>query len=44
LGATGARIATTLLHALEDTGGRLGLQTMCIGHGMANATLLELED
>ncbi len=44
LGATGARIATTLLHALEDTEGQFGLQTMCIGHGMANATILELED
>ncbi|MGH9068402.1 MAG: thiolase family protein [Acidimicrobiales bacterium] len=41
LGATGTRIMTTMLHALEDTGGRYGLQTMCIGHGMANATIIE---
>jgi acetyl-CoA acetyltransferase family protein len=41
LGATGARLLVTMLHALEDTGGRYGLQSMCIGHGMANATILE---
>ncbi len=41
LGAYGARLATTLAHALERTGGRLGLQVMCEGGGMANATLLE---
>jgi acetyl-CoA acetyltransferase len=32
---------TTLLHHLEDTGGRLGLQTMCEGGGQANATVIE---
>jgi acetyl-CoA acyltransferase len=41
LGATGGRLLVTMLHALEQTGGRLGLQTMCIGHGMANATIIE---
>jgi acetyl-CoA acetyltransferase family protein len=41
LGATGARLMTTLLHALERTGGRYGLQTMCEGGGMANATIIE---
>ena len=41
LGATGAKLAGTLIHALEYTGGRYGLQTMCEGGGMANATLLE---
>jgi len=41
LGASGARLATTLLGALEDGGGRLGLQTMCEAGGMANAMLLE---
>ncbi|MGH9064001.1 MAG: thiolase family protein [Acidimicrobiales bacterium] len=44
LGATGARIMVTMLHALEDGGGRYGLQTMCIGHGMANATIIERLD
>jgi acetyl-CoA acetyltransferase family protein len=44
LGATGARLLVTMLHALEDTGGRYGLQTMCIGHGMANATVIERLD
>ena len=44
LGASGARIATTLLHALEDTGGRYGLQVMCIGFGMATATIIERLD
>ena len=42
--ATGARLAVTMLHALEDGGGRYGLQTMCIGHGMANATVIERLD
>lgn len=42
LGASGARLMTTLLHHLEDTGGRFGLQTMCEAGGMANATVLEL--
>ncbi|MEZ5710261.1 MAG: acetyl-CoA C-acetyltransferase [Blastomonas sp.] len=41
LGGTGARIMTTLLHALEDTGGRFGLQTMCEGGGQANVTIIE---
>ncbi|HTW85979.1 MAG TPA: thiolase family protein [Candidatus Sulfotelmatobacter sp.] len=41
VGASGARLMTTLLHELERTGGRFGLQTMCEGGGMANATLLE---
>ena len=41
LGATGARIMATLLHALEDTGGRYGLQTMCEGGGQANVTIIE---
>ncbi len=41
LGASGARMTATLLHELERRGGRYGLQTMCIGHGMATATILE---
>ncbi|HLS61125.1 MAG TPA: thiolase family protein [Virgibacillus sp.] len=41
LGASGARIATTMLHTLEDTNGRYGLQVMCIGFGMATATIIE---
>ena len=41
LGATGARLMTTLLHALERTGGRFGLQTMCEGGGQANVTIIE---
>jgi len=41
LGASGARLMTTLLHALEDTGGRYGLQSMCEAGGMANATIIE---
>jgi len=41
LGASGARIATTLLHALRDSGGRLGLATMCIGLGQGIAVLFE---
>ena len=41
LGASGARLMTTLVHELERSGGRYGLQTMCEGGGMANATLLE---
>lgn len=41
LGASGARLMTTLMHELERTGGRYGLQTMCEGHGMANATIIE---
>jgi acetyl-CoA acetyltransferase family protein len=41
LGASGTRLMTTLLHELERTGGRYGLQTMCEGGGMANATIIE---
>ncbi|MFM8413165.1 MAG: thiolase family protein [Planctomycetota bacterium] len=41
LGASGARITATLLHALRDTGGRLGLATMCIGLGQGIAILFE---
>ena len=41
LGATGARLMTTLLSNLERTGGRYGLQTMCEGGGQANVTILE---
>ncbi len=41
LGASGVRLMSTLLNRLEQTGGRYGLQTMCIGHGMATATVIE---
>lgn len=41
LGATGAILMTKLLYELERTGGKFGLQTMCIGHGMATATVIE---
>ncbi len=41
LGASGARIITTLVNALEQRGGRYGLQTMCKGGGMANVTIIE---
>jgi acetyl-CoA acyltransferase len=41
LGCSGARLMTTLLNELERTGGRFGLQTMCEGGGMANATIIE---
>ncbi|AXK32478.1 acetyl-CoA C-acetyltransferase [Streptomyces armeniacus] len=41
LGATGARLMTTLVHNLRRMGGRYGLQTMCEGGGMANATIVE---
>ncbi|WP_456696888.1 thiolase family protein [Aeromicrobium sp. P5_D10] len=41
LGGSGTRLLTTLLHHLESTGGRYGLQTMCEGGGMANATVIE---
>ncbi|GAA4503795.1 acetyl-CoA C-acetyltransferase [Actinoallomurus oryzae] len=41
LGATGARLMTTLVHHLERTGGRYGLQTMCEGGGQANVTVIE---
>jgi acetyl-CoA acyltransferase len=42
LGGSGARIMTTLLHHMRDNGIRYGLQTVCEGGGMANATILEL--
>ncbi len=41
LGATGARLMTTMLSELERTGGRYGLQTMCEGGGQANVTIIE---
>ncbi|MFE9322365.1 acetyl-CoA C-acetyltransferase [Nocardia sp. NPDC052278] len=41
IGATGTRLMTTLLHELERTGGRYGLQTMCEGGGQANVTIIE---
>ncbi len=41
LGATGAGLFGKMLNGLEATGGRLGLQTMCIGHGMATCTIIE---
>ncbi|NLZ98420.1 MAG: acetyl-CoA C-acyltransferase, partial [Micrococcus sp.] len=44
IGATGARLMTTLLHSLEESGGRYGLQTMCEGGGQANVTIIERLD
>jgi acetyl-CoA acyltransferase len=44
LGASGARIATTLLHAMRDTGAKVGLATMCIGLGQGIAVLFERMD
>ncbi len=44
LGATGTRLMTTMLHELERTGGRYGLQTMCEGGGQANVTIIERLD
>jgi acetyl-CoA C-acetyltransferase len=41
IGATGARLMTTLLHEMERTGARYGLQTMCEGGGQANVTIIE---
>jgi acetyl-CoA acyltransferase len=41
LGASGTRILATLVNALQIGGGRYGLQTMCEGGGMANATIIE---
>ncbi|MGB3699601.1 MAG: acetyl-CoA C-acetyltransferase [Gordonia sp. (in: high G+C Gram-positive bacteria)] len=41
IGATGTRLMTTMLHELERTGGRYGLQTMCEGGGQANVTIIE---
>jgi acetyl-CoA acetyltransferase len=43
LGASGARLMSTLVHELQRSGVRYGLQTMCEGGGMANATILEHE-
>ena len=44
LGASGAKLMTSMLNVLEQTGGRYGLQTMCEGGGMANATIIERLD
>jgi acetyl-CoA acyltransferase len=44
LGASGTRLLATLVNELERTGGRYGLQTMCEGGGMANATIIERLD
>ncbi len=44
LGCSGARLMTTMLNELERTGGRYGLQSMCEGGGMANATIIERLD
>jgi acetyl-CoA acetyltransferase len=44
LGASGTKLMATLLNELERTGGRYGLQTMCEGGGMANATIIERLD
>ncbi|MGE7767458.1 thiolase family protein [Peribacillus sp. NPDC096540] len=44
LGGSGARLMVSMIHELERTGGRYGLQTMCEGHGMANATIIERID
>ena len=44
LGATGAGLIAKMLAGLDATGGTLGLQTMCIGHGMATATIVERLD
>jgi acetyl-CoA acetyltransferase len=41
LGATGAVLMTKLIDEIHRNGARLGLQTMCIGHGMATATIIE---
>ncbi|HEU5140193.1 MAG TPA: steroid 3-ketoacyl-CoA thiolase, partial [Bacillales bacterium] len=44
LGASGGRLMCTMLSELERTGAKFGLQTMCEGHGMANATIIERLD
>ena len=44
LGASGARVMVTLMHELERTGGRYGLQAICEGGGMANATIIKRLD
>jgi acetyl-CoA acetyltransferase len=41
LGATGVKLMTSLLHELERRNGRYGLLTICIGHGMSTATIIE---
>ncbi|MCY7281119.1 MAG: acetyl-CoA C-acetyltransferase, partial [Sphingomonas bacterium] len=41
LGASGAKLMATLVHGLRARGGRYGLQTMCEGGGIANATIIE---
>ena len=41
LGASGARIATTLLHRMKDSGAKFGLATMCVGQGQGVATIFE---
>ncbi|WP_327094962.1 thiolase family protein [Nocardia vinacea] len=41
LGASGARLMTTLVHAMQERGARYGLQTMCEAGGLANATIIE---
>ena len=41
LGASGAKLMTTLIHEMQRRDARWGLQTMCIGYGMATATVLE---
>ena len=41
LGATGVKLAVTLIHELERIDGRFGLETVCEGGGMANATIFE---
>ncbi|MBC7293680.1 MAG: acetyl-CoA C-acyltransferase, partial [Thermoleophilia bacterium] len=43
IGASGARILTTLIHALKQEGGTYGLATMCIGGGQGVATILKVE-
>ena len=42
LGASGARIATTLLHRMRDTGAKYGLATMCIGGGQGASVMVEV--
>lgn len=42
IGASGARVLTTLIHALKRTGGKYGLATLCIGGGEANAMIIEI--
>ena len=43
LGASGAKLMTTMINTLERTGGRYGLQTMCIGFGQATATIIDMK-